>query len=343
MADKASSELRDSAKMPTMSDVARHLGISRSLVSIVVRDMPGASDETRARVQRAMDELGYQPHASAQLLRRGRTRRIGVVFGVRSAFQGRFVERLVEQAGDSGYGVTFGLMSQDRKPGDVVAKLLEERVEALLVFNPSSFSKALDAARRRVPVIALGEWMRHNLDDNVHVNEIEGIDLAIRHLVELGHRQIAYIGGGEGALSEDRAAAYTTAMTSAGLSDWIDVVPSGFQEDDGAGAARELLERPALPTALVCNGDQSAVGVLAVFAQSGVDVPGNVSVIGFDDSYVASLSYQQMTSIHQDVDATVAAAMGLVEDRLGGRSGPSQRIATSTRLVVRETTGPPRL
>ncbi|WP_246558002.1 substrate-binding domain-containing protein [Nonomuraea jabiensis] len=114
--------------------------------------------------------------------------------------------------------------------------------------------------------------------------------MAVEHLVELGHRDIVYAGGRGGTVGRVRAEAYRSAMAAVGLAERAEVLESDFSEEDGASAARQILGRSHRPTAVVCCGDQCAAGVLAVFARADVNVPGEISVVGFDDSYVASLS-----------------------------------------------------
>lgn len=324
-------------RLPTMRDVANHVGMSRQLVSLVLRDAPGPSAESRERILAAAAELGYRPHTSARLLREGRTRLIGVVFSMRNPFQVRFTERLFNRAAAEGMGVALGPAGVDRPTESVVADLLAERVESLIVFNPQPDASALEDASHLVPVVQLGEWTDASFVDNIHVDEAGGLIQAVHHLHELGHERITHIGGRDGVVGKDRADAYRSAMHAEGLDAHLDVVEAGFGEEDGATAARELLQRTALPTAVICCGDQCAAGVLAVFARAGVDVPGRVSVVGFDDSYLANLSYHQLTSVHQDVDVTVDAALALLADR---RNGARRSIATPTTLVVRSSTGP---
>lgn len=327
-------------RLPTMRDVAEHVGMSRQLVSLVLRGAPGPSAESRERILAAAAALGYRPHTSARLLREGRTRLIGAVFSMRNPFQVRVVERLFARAAEQGFGVALGAAGPDRSTDQVVADLLGDRVEALVVFNPDPGSTALEEASRSVPVVLLGEWTDAPFADNVHVDEVGGLRAAVEHLVALGHRRIAYVGGEDGMVGRDRADAYRSAMRGAGLADEVDVVPSGFSEDDGAAAARTLVARGLLPTAVICCGDLCATGLLAVFAQRGVAVPGRVSVVGFDDSYLASLSYHRLTSVHQDVEATVDAALSAVIDRTTGDGGERRVVATPTRLEVRDSTGP---
>jgi DNA-binding LacI/PurR family transcriptional regulator len=333
---------KGAGRLPTMQDIALHLGVSRQLVSMVLRDRPGPSAESRERILAAAREFGYRPNASARLLRQSRTRLIGAVFEIRHPFQVRFVERLFVRAAEEGFGLVLGPRTVERSTDVAVAELMEERVEALVAFNPDPASRALAEACDLVPVVWLGEWVDKPEVDNVHVDEVEGLRLAVEHLVELGHRDIVYVGGLGGIVGRDRADAYRGAMTAFGLEDRIEVLSSGFSEENGATAAREILARDRRPTAVVCCGDQCAVGVLAVFARANVPVPGEISVVGFDDSYLASLSYHRLTTVRQDVEATVEATWASVLARLECDDGPRRVSATRTKLVVRESTGPAR-
>lgn len=333
---------KGSGRLPTMQDIAEYLGVSRQLVSMVLRDRPGPSAQSRERILAAATELGYRPNASARLLRQGRTRLIGAVFEIRHPFQVRFVERLFVRAAEQGFGLALGPTTVERSTDVAVAELMEERVEALVAFNPDPASRALAEACDLVPVVWLGEWVARPEVDNVHVDEVEGLRLAVEHLVELGHRDIVYVGGLGGIVGRDRADAYRGAMAAFGLADRIEVLSSGFSEENGATAAREILGRGRRPTAVVCCGDQCAVGVLAVFARASVPVPGEISVVGFDDSYLASLSYHQLTAVRQDVEATVEATLMSVLERLESDDVPRRVSATRTELAVRESTGPAR-
>ncbi|MDT0321950.1 LacI family DNA-binding transcriptional regulator [Streptomyces millisiae] len=330
---------RKPGRLPTMQDIADHVGVSRQLVSLVMRDVPGPSAESKERILAAASELGYRPNASARLLRQNRTRLIGAVFEMRNPFQVRFVERLFVRAAERGFGVALGPTTVERPTDVVVSQLMEERVEALVAFNPDPTSNALAAACDLVPVVWLGEWVRTPEVDNVHVDEVEGLHLAIEHLVGLGHRDIVYVGGLGGNVGRDRADAYRAAMAEFDLADRIEVLSSDFSEEGGAGAARQLLGRGERPTAVVCCGDQCAVGVLAVFARADVRVPEEISVIGFDDSYLASLSYHRLTSVRQDVEATVEATLTSALERIERDERPRRVTATRTELVVRESTG----
>jgi DNA-binding LacI/PurR family transcriptional regulator len=330
-------------RLPTMKDVAAPVGGSRQLVSLVLRGAEGPSAESRERILAAAAELGYRPHASARLLRQGSTRTLGIVFSLHNAFQARVVERLFERVAESGYRLATAPIGPGRSTGTALGELMEQRVEALAVFNPVPGIEVLAPARALVPVVLLGEWSTDARLDTVHVDEAAGLRRAIEHLHALGHRDIVYLGGRGGAVGRDRAGAYRAAMDAVGLAERTEVIEAGFDEEEGASAARTALERDPLPTALVCGSDHAATGALAVLARAGVRVPEDVSVVGFDDNHLAALSYHRLTTVHQDVDETVEATLEILLRRLDGLASPAPvRVATSAELVVRESTAAPR-
>lgn len=325
-----------------MKDIAEHLGVSRQLVSLVLRDVPGPSKESRDRVLDAAKELGYRPNASARLLRQGRTRLIGIVFKMRSPLHVRVVERLFVRAAERGFGLALGPITVERPTDVVVSQLIEERVEGLVAFNPDPESRVLKETSNLVPLVWLGEWVQTPEVDNVYVDEVEGLRLAVEHLVHLGHHDIVYVGGLGGPAGKSRADAYRNAMSKFGLADRIEVLPSDFSEENAANVARRIVERRERPTAVICCADLCAVAVMEVFAQSGIRVPEEVSVIGFDDSYVASLSYHSLTSVRQDVEAIVEATLDAVLGRIEGNKESRQLVSTAVSLMVRDSTGRPR-
>jgi DNA-binding LacI/PurR family transcriptional regulator len=323
-----------------MKDIAEHLGVSRQLVSLVLRDAPGPSTESRNRVLDAAKELGYRPNASARLLRQGRTRLIGVVFKMRSPLHVRVVERLFVRAAEHGFGLALGPITVERPTDVVVAQLMEERVEGLVAFNPDPESRVLRETSNLVPLVWLGEWVQTLEVDNIYVDEVEGLRLAVEHLLHLGHREIVYVGGLGGPAGESRADAYRNAMRRFGLADRIEVLASDFSEENAANVARRIVESSQRPTAVICCADQCAVAVMEVFAQAGIGVPEEISVIGFDDSYLASLSYHSLTSVRQDVEAIVEATLDAVLGRIEGTEESRRLVSTAASLTVRESTGP---
>ena len=334
---------RDSPRRrpPTMSDVARLAAVSRQTVSLVLREAPGPSAASRAAVLAAVDELGFQANTSARLLRQERTRLIGVMFEPRITFESRFVEHLLERAARERLGVVLGPVTPERTTEVVVRELVGHRVEALGCFNPDPSSAALRMAIGRLPVVWLGERSIERVDA-VHSDDVAGLRLVVEHLVGLGHRDIAYAGGLGGRVGPDRAAAYRRAMTEAGLADHIDQVGVGFGEEDGATAARLLLARDQLPTAVIGCSDHVGAALISVFVSAGVRVPMDVSVTGYDDSDIAALSYHDLTAVRQDADLTASEALAAMTRRLDDPGAEPRDIATPAVLTIRGSTGPAR-
>lgn len=323
-----------------MRDLADYVGVSRQLVSLIVRGEPGPSADSRDRVLAAAEELGFHANASARLLRQQRTRLIGVPFNLRNPFETKVVDRLFTQAPDHGFGVVLGPITREGSTERLLAELLEQRIEALVGFIPDPGSVTITNVIRRMPVVMLGEQPPSDDFDSIHIDDAAALRLAVEHLVSLGHSDIAYADGDDSRVGRDRQQAYRSAMRQAGLGSFESVVGGGWGEEFGASAARSLLTRTRGPSAVVCCSDSSAAGLLAVLVREGVRVPEDMSIIGFDDSYVARLSYHDLTSIRQDVDATVGLTVARVLARIGEHESAPRSILTSPQLIVRGSTGP---
>jgi DNA-binding LacI/PurR family transcriptional regulator len=175
----------------------------------------------------------------------------------------------------------------------------------------------------------------------VRVADDEGVGQAVDHLVGLGHRHIVHVDGADAAMAADRRAGFLAAVRRHGL-DAARVLPGGYDEAAGAAAARVLLADPALPTAVVAANDRSAIGLLDVFLRAGVQVPGDMSVVGYDDSALARLAHVDLTTVSQEAGAQAVQAVGAAVARLDGSREEPQEVVLTPRLVVRGTSGPPR-
>lgn len=326
-----------------MHDVAAAAGVSQSLVSIVMRDAPGAGAATRERIQRIAGELGYRPDTRAQLLRRGHSRLLGVVFDVQQPFHGDLVAALYRAAAPTGYQLTLSAVTPDRAEKIAVADLLGDRCEALVLLGTRSSAADLATLAAAVPVVAVARAVRHADVDVIRTADAQGLAQAVDHLVGLGHRRIHHIDGGRAPGAADRRRGYRDAMTRHRLDHEIRIHTGGLTEDDGAAAARALLGG-APPSAVAVFNDRCAAGVLEILRGAGVEVPGDMSVIGYDDSHIARVSFIDLTTIAQDVDQLARLAVERAIRRATGaaRLGPREQIALP-HLVVRSTTAPPRV
>ncbi|MCO1659455.1 LacI family DNA-binding transcriptional regulator [Pseudonocardia humida] len=324
-------------RRPTLEDVAARAGVSRALVSIVIRDAPGASPRTRERVRRAADEIGYRPDARARLLSRGRSRLLGVVFGVQHAFHGDLVDGLYLAAERLGYDVALSAVTPRRDEERAVAGLLQDRCEALVLLGPGMPTSRLAALAAQLPVVVVARAVRHRAVDVVRTADDEGLRLAVEHLVGLGHRRIAHVDGGRAPGAAERRRGYGAAMAAHGLDPRL--VPGGLTEDDGAAAARVLLAE-GLPDAVTVFNDRCATGLLDVVRRAGVDVPGRLGVVGYDDSRLARLSHVALTTVAQDADRLTELAVTRAVQRLDGEPVAERELVVAPRLVARSTTAP---
>src|ERR671921_1061588 len=331
----------DPGRRTTLADVAAHAGVSVPLVSIVMRDAPGASAATRERVRRAAHELGYRPDIRARMLRRTRSRLIGVVFGVQHAFHGDLVSGLYAAADTAEYELALSAVTPGRDERRAVASLLQDRCEALVLLGPSLPTSYLAEISATIPVVVVARTVRHRGVDVVRTDDAAGLHQAVDHLVELGHSRIAHVDGGRAPGAAERRRGYREALDRHGLAPLAEVVPGGLTEDEGAAAARALLGAESRPTAVTVFNDRCATGVLDVLRGAGVSVPHGMSVVGFDDSRLARLSHISLSTVAQDTDQITTLAIARAIDRIEGTPVPERELVIPPHLVVRATTAPP--
>jgi DNA-binding LacI/PurR family transcriptional regulator len=330
-----------SARRPTLADVAARAGVSVALVSIVIRDVPGASAESRRRVLQAADELGYRPDTRARLLRSSRTRLLGVVFGVQHAFHGDLVSGLYTAADRMGYELALSAVTPGRDERRAAASLLQDRCEALILLGPHAPTSYLAELAAHQPVVVVARTARHRDLDVVRTADAEGLHQAVDHLVGIGHRHIAHIDGGRAPGAAERRRGYRDAMHRHGLDTEIRVLAGGLTEDDGAAAARALLDADPPPTAVTVFNDRCALGVLDVLHRAGRSVPDDISVVGYDDSRLARLSTINLTTIAQDTEQITTLAVTRAAARLDHSPVAERELVIPPRLVVRATTAAP--
>jgi len=325
-------------KRPTLEDVAALAGVSRALVSIVVRGAPGASAQTRQRVLQAAAELGYRPDSRARLLARSRSRLLGVTFNVRHAFHADLLEGIYAAAEPAGYEVVLSAHTPSRDERNAVETLLDYRCEALILLGPEAPAQRLAEFGRRVPLVVVGRRVREESVDIVRTADDEGMQQAVEHLVALGHEDIVHVDGGHNPKATERRRGYRAAMRRHGLAGRIRILPGGQTEEGGVAAARGLLEGGPLPPAVVAYDDDCAYGLLDTFRRAGVTVPTDISVVGFDDSRLSHLLNINLTTVGQDAPAMARLAVQRAVARLAGHRVADREVILAPRLVVRGTT-----
>ncbi len=323
-----------------MQDVADHVGVSKALVSMVFRRVTGPSAETRQRVLEAAERLGYRPNRSAALLSLRRSHLIGVMANIRNTFHAELVEDIVAEADGFGYEVVLGAVTPTHGEAAVVDTLLDFRCEALVLLGPELGDATLAKLAGRAPVVVVGRRVPSPAVDVVRTADARGIGRVVDHLVELGHRRISHLSGGSGTIPNDRKSGYMRAMKRHGLSDAIDILDGDFTEHAGILAARTLLGRKTLPTAVCAANDRSAIGLLDELRRSGVDVPSDIAVAGYDDSMLAQFAHIDLTTVSQEPRQQAERAVRAVVERLDDGRRDRVDLLLEPRLVVRHTTLP---
>lgn len=344
-----------------MRDVAERVGLSRQLVSIVMRGAPGASDETRARVLAAARAIGYRPDDSARMLRRRRSGQIGVLFTMRNPFEVDLADALQRHADVHGYTLAIGAVGPTRPEREAFDGLMRQRIEALIVLHAGAESRDTRAGTGGdasagtngdenavahgllpggLPTLLLGGPTTAGAHDAVRVENERGIGLAVEHLAELGHTRVAYLGPQRGPNAAERLAGYLDAARRHRIDP--EVLPAAPTEKGGHRAALELLRRDAdRPAALVCVNDHCAIGALHTLVRAGVRVPEDVSIVGFDDSTAAALPFVELTSVRPDPDRMAALAIDAVRARIADPAAPATTRRVTPTLTVRASTAPP--
>jgi DNA-binding LacI/PurR family transcriptional regulator len=330
-----------SGRRARLEDVAVEVGVSPATVSLVLRNIPGPSEVTRQKVIDAAQRLGYRPDRAASLLARHRAHLLGVTLQVGSTFHAELAEDLLNAAEDVGYDVVLSAVTRRRVEARAVETLIDSRCEGLILLGPEGPAAQLAALGKQVPLVVVGRRVSAPGIDVVRSADDEGVALAVGHLVELGHRSIAFVDGGKGTIAADRRRGFLLAMARNGLADSAQVLPGDNSEEAGIRAGRLLAADPHRPTAVITFNDRSALGLLDALSRARIDVPGEMSVIGYDDSPASQLAHINLTTVSQDARGQAEKAVAASVERLDGGRTQRRQVILPPRLVVRGTTGPP--
>ncbi|GAB90211.1 putative LacI family transcriptional regulator [Gordonia rhizosphera NBRC 16068] len=332
-------------RRPTMADVAARAGVSRTLVSFVLDGKPGASEETRRRVLSVADELGYRPDAAARLLALGKSRTLGVLIDVSQLFEAEIVTSVYPAAEKLGHDVLLTANLRGRPEPAAIEALLDHRCGAVILLGPMSSVDELIELAERAPLVVVGRRLPADaLGDRlatVRTNDTKGMRLAVDYLVELGHRDILHVDGGDDPGADDRRNAYRSAMAAHGLAEHARVVRGAHNEAAGEEAARLILGEKHLPTAILAGNDRCALGLLDVFTRKGIDIPGDVSLMGYDDSRLSDNPRIDLTTVHQDAQGLAEKAVDLAVEMLTQGHASNVDVVLEPSLAVRGTTAPP--
>jgi len=329
------------ARRARLEDVAGEVGLSPATVSLVLRNIPGPSEATRQKVLDAAARLGYRPDRAASLLARRRAHLLGVMLEIGSSFHAELAEDLLNAAEDVGYDVVLSAVTPRRGESRAVETLIDSRCEGLILLGPEASAAQLSALGRQLPLVVVGRRVAAPGIDVVRSADDEGVALAVEHLVELGHQDIAFVDGGKGTIAADRRSGFLLAMARRGLAETARVLPGDYTEEAGIRAGRAIAADPHRPTGVITVNDRSALGLLDSLSRARIEVPADMSVIGYDDSPAAQLAHINLTTVSQDARRQAENAVAASVERLDGGRTQRRQVILAPRLVVRGTTAPP--
>jgi DNA-binding LacI/PurR family transcriptional regulator len=328
--------------MPTIVDVAERAGVSKSLVSLVMRGSPQVREEKRLAVERAVEQLGYRPNAVARSLVRNRTNVLGVMLSdLHNPFFADIVDGIDAEASAARYRALINTGSRvPEREWEAIETLLQLRTDGLILASSVLPSAQILKAGAAVPVALIARPSRWPSVDSVTNDDRAGARLAVDHLVSLGHRRIAHVDGGRGAGATARRQGFLDAMRDHGLAAKGRVVRGDYTEEGGATGVDGLLASGRRPTAVFVANDLAAIGALHALERHGLAVPGDVSVVGYDNTSLAALGHIDLTTINQPRREIGATAVRLLLERLEGRRTRARHVVIPPDLVVRGTTAP---
>ena len=335
---------RQRASRVTIADIARTAKVAKSSASYALNGRPGVADATRERVVAVAEAMGWRPNCAARALSAARANAVGLVLGQPTdtlgfdTFHLRFIAGLEQELSRHDLALLLRVVADPQEEVEVHRRwAAEHRVDGVILFNlriVDPRATALDGMG--LHAIAVGA--PNGITPAVWVDDEAAMVAAVEHLVSMGHRRIARVGGNPDFLyTEVRRKAFFAAARAARL-DPQDVVNSSLR---GEAATRELLGSPRPPTGIVYDDDASAAGAVAVARRLGYSIPDDLSVIGWDDSLLCELVQPPLTALHRDIlryGGLCARQLVMVIE--GQQPGDLQ--GTETKLVVRGSTGPPR-
>lgn len=338
---------------PTIEDVAREAGVSAMTVSRVINKEKNVREQTRQTVLETIERLNYLPNTAARNLAAGETTHIGLLYSNPSAaYLSQFLVGALEAARKAGcHLVIEACESEDEaEQSEVGRRFANAEAEGVILPPPLSESvpilTELALAKTPVVTVAMGQLYPNAL--NVRIDDFSAAREMTEYLIGLGHRRLGLITGHpEHIASKERERGFRAAVADSGLAlDDVAVEQGLFTFRSGLDAGEKLLDRGRPPTAIFASNDDMAAAVVSVAHRRGLEVPGDLTVVGFDDTSPATTVWPELTTIRQPVSAMAAAALELLledlRNRRRGGKGLSEEVVLAHEMIIRESSGPPR-
>ncbi|WDS34959.1 LacI family DNA-binding transcriptional regulator [Pseudoxanthomonas sp.] len=324
-------------KYATLEDVANVVGMSRAQVSRALRGDLGVKPSTRERVVKAATALGYRPHMAARHLASAQSNTVGLAIGEpMNPYHMQLAQALDAELARAGLDSVVSLRALDDasslRESD---RLISLRAAGVLLISTPHGGKAIAEIARRLPCVYLGSSVDHPDVSTVSADDEAGVRTAMLHLIALGHRRIAHIGGGPEPADAERLQTYLQVMAEAGLTPQVQIGRN--DTDSGWRGSHALMRQPEPPTAIFTVNDFVAIGAINGLHALGLRVPDDVSVIGFDDIPAASSEMLSLTTLRQNVVEQARWAVQSLQLRMRDPSAAAMNTVVPVELILRRS------
>jgi LacI family transcriptional regulator len=329
--------------MPTIKDVAKKAGVSYATVSRALNNHPEINEETRKKIVKISSEMGYQPNAIAQGLVKKETKTIGLLIpDITNPFFPEVARGVEDAANMEGYSVFLCNTNWSEEQEERYLEVLMQKQVDGIIIGPSSertshIKKVFHLGIKPAVFISRIDYSNST---SILIDNINGARIAVEHLINKGHQKIAFIGGLKDAYSnQDRLLGYKNALEVNGIPINQEYILNGdFKRESGHHTTQKVLQANPRPTAIFAANDMLALGAIQAIKEEGLAIPGDISVVGFDDIGFAALPEIQLTTIAQPkYDMGRLAFLTLLDQMKGGDGVINKRILLNPELIVRKT------
>ena len=330
-------------RLASIHDVAKYAGVSSATVSKVLNNYPNISEQTRSKVDAAIEHLMYRPNVVARGLAKKRSWTIGIFLN--NSFTNPFVAELLlgakQSLANSGYDLIYLSMILNDPSYCFIRHCHSRNVDGILVFGIDKDNPQLrELVSHELPSMFIDTELLGRRAGYITADNQNGIIAAVAHLVELGHRNIAFISGEFGYVAgRGRFEGYQQGLRKFGLPYYTNYIEFGhFTKDGGYAAMRSILQLPERPTAVICTSDLMAIGAINAIHDYGLQVPNDMSVIGFDDTAYAQIVKPSLTTVNQNIPSIGARAVRSLIEMIETPDYSPPVLIEPVKLIIREST-----
>ena len=331
----------------TMKDVAEQAGVSTATVSRALMNPEKVSASTRQKVDQAVMAVGYSPHAMSRNLKRNESRTILVIVpDICDPFFADLIQGIEHTAAKSGYLVLIGdCAHQNQQEKTFINLIITKQIDGMLLLGSDlPFDASKEEQRNLPPMVMANEFAPELELPTVHIDNLTAAFEAVHYLLKLGHQRIACIAGPKHMpLCQYRSQGYVQALRRNGMSVESGLTVHGdFSYESGAQAVIELMSLPTPPTAIFCHNDVMAIGAMFQAKKMGLNIPRDLSIVGFDDIKASQFTDPPLTTVAQPRFQLGRQAMLLLLEQLQGNPGQNGSLLLDSELIVRESTAAPK-